>query len=106
MLTYQIRPRVFRRENGQILSFPAKGDVRFYFSPLQPFGLEAGGGHTAVQSVAASMLFNANSGTHSIESKEPLLPLDVTIHESTRIVRVDGNVLKISQLFDSKQQLT
>ena len=106
MLTYQVRPRVFRLEDGQTLSFPAKGDVRFYFSPLQPFGLEAGGGHTAVQNVAASMLFNANSGTHSIESKEPLLPLDLTIHEPTRIVRMDGNVLKISQLFDSNQQLT
>lgn len=106
MLTYQVRPRVFKLENTQTLSFPAKGEVRFYFSPLQPFGLEAGGGHTAVQNVAASMLFNANIGTHSIESKEPLLPLDVTINEPTRIVRMDGNILKILQLFDSNQQLT
>jgi hypothetical protein len=106
MLTYQVRPRVFRLEGGQRLSFPSKGEVRFYFSPLQPFGLEAGGGHTAVQNVAASMLFNANSGTHSIESKKPLSPLDVTIQEPSRIVRMDGNVLKIYQLFDSNKQLT
>ena len=106
MLTYQVRPRVFRLEERQTLSFPAKGDVRFYFFPLQPFGLEAGGGHAAVQNAAASMLFNANSGTHSIESKEPLLSLDVTIYEPTRIVRMNGNVLTISQLFDTNQQLT
>ena len=106
MLTYQVRPRVFRLEDDQTLSFPAKGEVRFYFSPLQPFGLKAGGEHTAVANVAASVRFNANSGAHSIESKEPLLPLDVTINEPTRVVRMDGNVLKISQLFDSNQQLT
>jgi hypothetical protein len=106
MLTYQVRPRVFRLKKGQALSFPSEGEIRFYFSPLQPFGLEAGGGHTAVHNVAATMLFNANSGAYSIESKEPLGPLNVTIHEPNRVVRLDGNVLKISQLFESNQQLT
>ena len=42
MLTYQVRPRVFRIEDGQTLPFPSDGEVRFYFQPLQPFGLEAG----------------------------------------------------------------
>ncbi|MFH1919744.1 MAG: hypothetical protein ABIP48_07675 [Planctomycetota bacterium] len=106
MFTYQVRPRVFRLEEGQALPFPADGEVRFYFSPLQPFGVEAGSGHTAVQNIAASVLFNANTGAHSVESKQPLAPLDVTIEEPARVVRTIGNVLAISQLFESNQQLT
>lgn len=106
MLTYQIRPRVFRLESGQTLPFPAAGKVRFYFSPLQPFGMEAGSGHTAVQNVAASANFNANTGSHSIESKEPLAPLEITIEEPNRVLELVGNVLTVSQKFSSNQELT
>jgi hypothetical protein len=106
MLTYQVRPRVLKLEEGHTLPFPADGEVHFYFSPLQPFGVEAEGGHTAVQNVAASVLFNANTGAHSVESKQPLAPLNLTIEEPNRIVRMIGNVLTISQLYESNQQLT
>lgn len=106
MLTYQVRPRVFRLESGQTLPFPEVGEVCFYFSPLQPFGLEAGGGHTAVQNVAATAGFNANTGAHVIESKQPLVPLEITIEEPGRVVKLAGNVLTISQTFASNQELT
>ena len=106
MLTYQVRPRVFRTEPGQKLPFPDDGDVRFHFLPLQPFGMEAGGGRTAVRAVEASVLFDANSGTSTIESKTPLDPLQVVIEEPGRTVRLDGNVLTISQHFDRNQALT
>lgn len=106
MLTYQVRPRVFRLEGGTALSFPAAGEIRFHFSPAQPFGVEAGGGHTAVQNVEASTLFNCNTGAHSIESKQPLTPLDVTIAEPVRTVRMAGTSLCVAQTFDSNQQLT
>lgn len=107
MLTYQVRPRVFRLKEGHTtLPFPADGEVRFCFSPLQPFGVEAGGGRTGVADVLNSILFNANTGAVSLQSKQPLAPLDVTIKEPNRTVRMIGNVLTISQLFESTQQLT
>lgn len=106
MLTYQVRQRVFRLEGGTSLPFPSAGHVAFHFSPKQPFGAEAGGGRTAVRSVAASAYFNANSGSHYIESKQPLEPLDVTIQEPERTTRLLGNTLTISQVFETNQQLT
>lgn len=106
MLTYQVRQRVFTLEGDQALPFPAIGSVRFYFSPLQPFGVEAAGGHTAVQNVAASVTFNANTGAHIIESKQPLMALNVSIEAPSRIVNLNGNVLTISQIFESNQELT
>jgi hypothetical protein len=106
MFTYQIRPRVFKLEEGTTLSFPNKGAVNFVFGPLQPFGVEAGGGRTAVKAVAASVLFNANTGQHAIESKEPLSPLDVHLNEPNRTVHLNGNVLTIEQLFKSNEELT
>ena len=99
MLTYQVHPRVFRHQLGEQLTFPAECEVFFHFRPLQPFGTEAGRGRTAVQNVPASVLFNANSGEHTIEPKEPLSPLDVTIKEPARMLRLAGTTLSISQKF-------
>jgi hypothetical protein len=106
MFTYQVRPRVFHIDSGPPFEFPSEGEVRFHFAPLQPFGVEAGGGRTAVKAVAASVLFNANTGAHAIESKVPLQPLDVTLEEPSRIVKMAGNVLSVSQLFASNSELT
>jgi len=106
MFTYQIRPRVFRLEEGTNLSFPAKGKVNFVFGPLQPFGVEAGGGRTAVKAVAATVFFDANTGNHSIESKEPLSPLDVILEEPNRILNLKGNVLTVEQVFETNEELT
>lgn len=106
MFTYQVRPRVFKLEDGLALPFPAEGKLCFHFSPAQPFGVEADGGHTAVQNVAASVIFNANTGEHSIESKRPLEPIDVKIVEPERTVQMAGATLTITQSFASNQQLT
>lgn len=106
MLTYQIRPRVFRVGKGKTLPFPSDGEIRFRFAPLQPFGVEAGGGRTAVFGVAASSQFNANTGALTIESKLPLQPLDVRITEPGRLVTWKGNVLQVSQHFESREILT
>lgn len=105
MLTYQVRPRIFRHEPDQQLAFPALCELCFHFQPPQPFGTETGGGRTAVKAVAASALFNANSGQHVIESKEPLSPLDVTLEEPTRILRLTGTTLSISQQFASLTEM-
>lgn len=106
MLTYQIRPRVFRIGKGKTISFPSDAEIRFHFRPLQPFGVEAGGGRTAVRGVAASTQFNRNTGAFTIESKVPLQPLDVTIREPERLVTWKGNVLQVSQRVDSHEILT
>jgi len=105
MLTYQVRPRVFRHKPGEELTFPAQCEVRVHFQPPQPFGAAAGGGRTAVRAVPASASFNANSGAHTVESKEPLSPLLVTIQEAVRTVRLSGATLTISQQFGSLREL-
>ena len=47
MLTYQVRPRVFRLTSGEKPTFPAHGEICFYFQPPQPFGARRGGGRRA-----------------------------------------------------------
>lgn len=105
MFSYQVRPRVFKYEPGEELCFPADCTIRFHFLPDQPFGVTAAGGHTAVHAAAASVTFNANTGEHTVESKRPLTPLDVTINQPNRVVRLEGKLLSISQRFVSLQEL-
>ena len=59
-----------------------------------------------MRAVAASAFFNANTGEHNIESTQPLRPLDVTIEEPIRRVRLTGNVLSVSQHLQSGHELT
>jgi hypothetical protein len=80
-------------------------EVRFHFGPLQPFGMEPGGGHTAVRSAPAKAILNANTGEHTIQSETPLEPLDVTIQEPIRIISLKGNVLRIKQHFNDLSTL-
>jgi|SRR5664279_341500 len=101
MLTYQIRPRIFRTDGTPFPSFPLKGEIRFHFAPRQPFGVEPGGGRTAVKSVAAKVLFNANTGEHFIESSAPLRALDLTLVAPEQLVRLEGSRLTVSQSFES-----
>jgi hypothetical protein len=105
MLTYQIRPRIFRHKPGEQLTFPAQCEVCFHFQPPQPFGTSPSGGHTAVRAVEATALFNANSGEHMIESKVPLSPLNVTIEEPSRTLRLAGTTLSISEKFESLEDM-
>ena len=72
VLTYELRPRILRLKPDEQLTFPAQCELYFHFQPRQPFGTEAGEGRTAVQAVAASVFFNANTGEHTIESEKPL----------------------------------
>ena len=95
MLTYQVRPRVLRTSDGQQIVLPADIVVRFHFLPQQPFGEEAGGGRTAVRAQPAKAVFNANTGAHTIESKAPLDPLDVTLTAPNQVVRLRGRVLEV-----------
>lgn len=105
MLTYQVRPRVFRHNPDEELTFPAQCSVHFHFQPPQPFGAAAGGGRTAVRAVPATAIFNAHSGAHTVESKQPLSPLAVTIQEPIRTVDLAGTTLTISQYCASLQEL-
>ncbi len=101
MLTYQVRPRVFRLESAVPLAFPSQCELRFHFQPAQPFGVEASGGRTAVEAVAATALFNANTGECTVESKEPLSPLDVTVREPNMIACLKGTTFTLSGTFES-----
>jgi hypothetical protein len=101
MFTYQVRPRIFQTDGTPFPEFPLKGNVRLHLAPQQPFGIEPGGGRTAVKAVAAKALFNANNGEHFIESSAPLRPLDVTLEASDQLVHLEGSRLTVSQSFDS-----
>ena len=98
MFTYQVRPRSFKIDSP--LSFPAEVEINFHLQPKQPFGASADGGRTAVFGKAATMLFNLNSGAHTVKSKFPLDPLEVRIEDKSRVVEQNGNVLTITQRFD------
>ena len=107
MFTYQLRKRVFRIENGESFSFPNSAEILIVLGPLQPFGSEAGGGHTTVQSTGAQVEFNANTGEHFIVSKSPLSPLDVTIEEPDRRWELRGNELRlVIEHCETNQELT
>jgi hypothetical protein len=56
MLTYQVRPRVFRITGDRKPEFPAEVEVSLYLQPLQPFGMAAGGGLTAVRGSLVNIL--------------------------------------------------
>lgn len=97
MLTYRVRKHVYKSDDKDaVLLFPNSVTVRFHLRPLQPFGVEAGGGRTAVRSTAARAYFNANSGQHFIESKNPLTPLDVRVEEENRRIELKGNTLTVT----------
>jgi hypothetical protein len=105
VFTYQIRPRVFRHKPDEQLTFPSQCEMCFHFRPLQPFGMAAGGGRTGVQGVPSPMLFNLNTGEHMIELTKPLSPLDVTIREPSRVLRLAGNVFSVSGRFASPREM-
>jgi len=107
MLTYQVRPRVFRfTGEGAPPSLPADCVVRFHFLPLQPFGAEAGGGRTAVRAVAAQALFNAHSGQHTITSAQPLNPLEVILQYQDLKATWSGPVLTIAKRYTSADEFS
>ena len=107
MLTYSARRRVFQLDSGATFSLPDDVSVTFLFEPLQPFGMDAGGGRTGVAGKAAQALYNANTGRITVESAEPLQPLDVRIvEEATREVTLKGNELTIRQRCESITELS
>ena len=105
MLTYQVRERVFRLDEEKTFTFPTDVIIEIVFKPLQPFGSGLDEGKTCVKAVAASILFDANTGHHSIASEKPLSPLNVTINEELRKIELKGNVLTINQKVESLKEL-
>jgi hypothetical protein len=106
MLTYQVRPRVFRITGDRKLEFPAEVEVSLYLQPLQPFGMAAGGGLTAVRGSRVNILFNANTGQHFVESDAPLMPVEVVIEEPVRLVSLEGNRLTVKEHCQDYEQFT
>jgi hypothetical protein len=97
MFTYQVRERYYKISIGQQFRFPNDFESLFILQPLQPFGVTSGGGRTIVRAKPAFILYNANTGHHTAESKEPLQPLDaVVVEESVRRVEFKGNEFRIT----------
>lgn len=103
MLTYRVRPRAFKFQNNVLPKLPAKAEITFHLGPDQPFGCAAGGGRTAAQNVAATAHFNANTGQHYIESKQPLSPLRVGI--PSEAVSLTGTELRVSRVINALPEL-
>jgi hypothetical protein len=105
MMTYQVRPRAFIVDGEDRPSFPADAELRFHFRPLQPFGMEAGGGRTVVIGSHALAVFDAFTGERSIILDPPLKPLNVTLEQPGRLLRAEGNILSVARRFDNLDQL-
>jgi len=105
VLTYQVRPRIYRHSKGKTFSFPSDVELVFFFQPLQPFGKEPGGGSTAVKAVEGNALFDANTGRHWIKSRNPLKPLEVIIEEPVRRIEMHGNELHVQARFESLKEM-
>lgn len=97
--------RVYFGTSATSPSFTLLSARFFYLQPLQPFGVKADGGRTAVRDVGASAFFDANTGEHSVEPKKPLSPLEVIIGSPSRHINLRGNVLSASQQMDSVHKL-
>jgi hypothetical protein len=106
MFTYQIRKRKFKLDTEGPITWPADTEVQFHFRPFQPFGVEAGGGRTAVRAVEGTVHFNLNTGSHTVESKTPLKPLEVDVEEADRLATLRGNVLTVKARSQSNEELT
>lgn len=106
MFTYRVRARTFRTDDpSATLTFPADVVISLHLLPGQPFGVESGGGRTAVQAKPASATFDANSGRHWVESVEPLSALDVTFEEPSRVVALRGRVFSVSRRVQTRDDL-
>jgi len=111
MLTYQVRPRKFRSDKP-LPPFPSDVQIRFHFEPPQPFGMKTDGGRTVVRGKPARASMNANTGAHTIESSEPLKPLEVLIdvvspktNKLMRRIELRGNILQLNERFNTAQEL-
>jgi hypothetical protein len=67
--------------------------------------MTAGGGRTGVRGVAARLDFNLNTGAHTVKSEKPLQPLEVVIEAPDRVFSLNGNVLTLTETFDSLETL-
>ena len=106
MLTYRVRPRVFRLAvPGGAFAFPNSATLNLYFQPHQPFGEVADGGRTAARAVSARQGFDSNTGKRSMESAAPLKPLDVTLESPARRATVRGNRMTVVQEVQSMREL-
>ncbi len=106
MLTYHIRKRVFKLDEDVEIDFPVDAEIVLTLAPDQPFGMSASGGRTVRYGVAALMHYNANNGRVTIESQEPLEPLEVRIQDGPdRLVVLEGNRLVVQQPFESFRDL-
>jgi len=104
MLTYQVRPRVFKCPEGP-LTFPGDCVVRFHLAPPQAFG-ESGDGRTAVRGVETTILFDTNTGAHSINSAQPLTPIEATLRDGGWMVKWRGSLLTASGHCYSPEELS
>jgi len=105
MLTYRVRPRILKFDPGTKIAFPALAEVTFQFAPAQAFGVEAGGGRTAVRAVAATMTFNVRTGQYTVESAQPLAPLQLLVDDSDVRLTVLGNKVTVAKIVTSEKEL-
>lgn len=105
MLTYRVRPRILKFDAGTKIVVPALTEVTFQFAPGQAFGVEAGGGRPAVRAVAATVMLNARTGQYTVESAQPLAPLQLLVDDSDVRLSVLGNKLTVAKTVTSKKEL-
>lgn len=104
MFTYQIRERIFRVDAD--LSFPNDVVINIFFHKNTAFGNAGSEGRTWNKSTPGGVIFNANTGQFSIDPKNCIDSLDVTIKHSNILFSLKGNELQISTKCNSNSELT
>ncbi len=95
MLTYQLRERSFLLEEGGTLVFPNKVYIEFMFCPTEAFGNHSGKGRTLLRGTGCKIKYDANTGRTYVDAESLLSPLNVTIKDNIRAIRLKGNKLHI-----------
>lgn len=105
MLTYQLRERSFLLEEGGTLDFPNAVHVEFLFCPTEALGKYSGKGRTVLRGSVAKIRYDANTGRSYVESAQLLKPLNVTIKQPIRTIRLRGNRLHVRTYCETANDL-
>jgi hypothetical protein len=95
MLTYQLQRRYFKCANPTEFKFPGSVKIEFHFEPQEPFGMRHGYSRAALQSVAASILYDANNGRSSVRPERPLAPVEASVHYKDMNFDFRGNKFSV-----------
>jgi hypothetical protein len=70
--TYQLQPRVMRKESGELPTFPCRAEITIELEPAHAFGEGSGSLPIILMGSSLETLYNANTGRHQNSQNPPL----------------------------------